>query len=376
MKIGIDARLIEESGVGRYIRNLIIYLGKIDHKNSYVLFLPPKAFNHVSLPNSRWSRRAVTIHWHSIWEQLVLPGIYRREHLDLLHVPYFTIPIFYSGAMVVTVHDLTILHIHTGKATQLPRLVYELKRLGYWIVLRVGLSRAKRIFAVSETTKREIMEHFGIRPENIVVTPEGIDAVFLQTSLPESSRPLPARYFLYVGNAYPHKNLDYLLDAFSQFLQENRAFTDVKLLLVGRIDPFYRRFNDEVQKRGLSQRVEFVGEVDDGDLVGLYRGAQALVFPSLMEGFGLPALEAIACGTPVVVSDIPVFHEMLGSNALYVNPGQSGDLVVKLKEVLDHRDRYTKGLSRATAILGKRYSWQNAAEATLATYNSVFTPTP
>ncbi len=374
MKIGIDGRLIEQSGVGRYIRNLITWLGTIDHENSYVLFVPSEALNRVSLPNNRWSKRGVGAKWHTLWEQLVLPWIYRREHLDLLHVPYFTIPIFYSGAMVVTVHDLTILHIHTGKATQLPYPLYAFKRLGYWLVLRIGLSRAKKILAVSDATKQEIMEHFSIRPENIVVTPEGIDPVFLRTSLPAVSRPLPANYFLYVGNAYPHKNLDYLLDAFGQFLEESLTYAGAKLLLVGRIDPFYKRLMGEVQKKGLTERVEFVGEVGDSDLVRLYRNAQAFIFPSLMEGFGLPAIEAIACGTPVVVSDIPVFHEMLGDSALYIDPRKRADLVAKMKEVWDRRSAYSERLSAGRALLVKKYSWQHTAELTFAAYQSCFSP--
>ena len=117
MKIGIDARLVNETGVGRYVRNLIAELGKIDDKNSYVVFLRKSAFDSFALPNARWTKRLADIPWHSVTEQLFMPAIFNSEHLDLLHVPYFNVPLFYFGKFIVTIHDLTILHFDTGKAT-------------------------------------------------------------------------------------------------------------------------------------------------------------------------------------------------------------------------------------------------------------------
>ena len=171
MKIGIDARLINETGVGRYIRNLIVELAAIDTTNSYVVFVrKPTDFD---LPNTRWTRRIANVPWHSFAEQLFLPAIFHRARLDLLHVPYFNVPLFYFGKFVVTIHDLTILHFDTGKATTLPYVFYKLRRLGYYISLLKALFWSDKVIAVSQTTKHEILTHFDITPEHISVIYEG-----------------------------------------------------------------------------------------------------------------------------------------------------------------------------------------------------------
>jgi glycosyltransferase involved in cell wall biosynthesis len=173
MKIGIDARLISETGVGRYIRNLIAELGKIDRTNCYVVFLRKNSFDAFTLPNARWEKRLADIGWHSVAEQLFMPEIFSREHLDLLHVPYFNVPLFYFGKFVVTIHDLTILHFDTGKATTLPYLFYKIRRLGYYISLLKALFWSEKVIAVSESTKKEILDHFDVFPEHIGVIYEG-----------------------------------------------------------------------------------------------------------------------------------------------------------------------------------------------------------
>lgn len=340
MRIGIDARLINETGVGRYIRNLIAELGKIDRKNSYVVFLKKEAFDSFVLPNGRWQKRLADVPWHSVAEQFTMPWLLVKEHLDLVHIPYFNVPIFYPGKFIVTIHDLTILHFDTGKATTLPLPLYKLRRLGYYLALAVGLRRAKRIIAVSETTKQEIIDHFGIDEKKIVVTHEGVE------KLPVGAKRLIRDpYFLYVGNAYPHKNLETLLTAF-------RNITNAKLVLVGNDDFFYRR----IKKENTSDSVIFFGPADENQLGSLYQHAIALVFPSLMEGFGLPAVEALSLGCPVIASDIPVFHEILGDAATYFDPYNTEDLAKALAQVPQ------KGTLR------RNYSWKHLASDTLAVY--------
>lgn len=173
MKIGIDARLIQETGVGRYIRNLLLELGKIDHVNSYVVFLRKNAYSTYRLPNARWEKRMADIPWHSVTEQLFMPAIFYREHLDLLHVPYFNVPLLYFGKFVVTMHDLTILHFDTGNASTLPFLLYKVKRIAYYILLLKALHWSEKIIAVSRVTKLEILKHFDVRPDDVRVIYEG-----------------------------------------------------------------------------------------------------------------------------------------------------------------------------------------------------------
>lgn len=169
MKIGIDARLINETGVGRYIRNLIAQLGEVDTRNSYIVFVNDR----IELPNSRWQQRLIHVPWHSFTEQILMPYYYYKEHFDLLHVPYFNIPLLYFGKFVVTIHDLTILHFDTGKATTLPYLFYKIRRLGYYISLLKAIFWSEKVIAVSQTTKCEILDHFDVLPEHIAVVYEG-----------------------------------------------------------------------------------------------------------------------------------------------------------------------------------------------------------
>lgn len=351
MRIGIDARLIEETGVGRYIRNLLRTLGEIDRSNEYVIFLRKKSFGSFVLPNPRWTKVLAEVQWHTLAEQIVMPTVFRNAHLDLVHIPYHNAPIFYSGAMVVTIHDLTILHFNTGKATTLPQSLYQLKRLGYWLELWIGLRKAKKIIAVSEATKREIIDHFHIDPPKITVTYEGVDDKISNIQYPISNkkRLIEDPYFLYVGNAYPHKNLETLLLAFKS--------SNKKLVLVGNDDFFYRRLREIVR----SESVIFFGPANDAQLANLYRNAKALVFPSLMEGFGLPALEALSLGCPVVASDIPVFHEILGDNATYFDPKDPEDIRASL-------NRIKKPTQETHQKILATYSWQRMAKETLNIY--------
>ncbi len=171
MKIGIDARLINETGVGRYIRNLIVELAKIDTTNSYVVFVRKTA--DFEPPNIRWTRRIADVPWHSFSEQIHIPGIFYREHLDLLHVPYFNVPIFYFGTFIVTIHDLTILLFDTGKASTLPFIFYTLRRLGYYISLLKAMFWSQKVIAVSQSTKKEILKHFDVEAEHVEVIYEG-----------------------------------------------------------------------------------------------------------------------------------------------------------------------------------------------------------
>lgn len=171
MKIGIDARLINETGVGRYIRNLLNELVILDTKNTYVVFVrKEKDFDP---PNSRWIKRIADVPWHSFAEQIAMPFIFYKEHLDLLHVPYFNVPLFYLRKFIVTIHDLTILHFDTGKATTLPYVFYKIRRMGYYISLLKAIFWSEKIIAVSKSTKREILDHFDVLAEQIEVIYEG-----------------------------------------------------------------------------------------------------------------------------------------------------------------------------------------------------------
>ena len=353
MNIGIDARLIRETGVGRYIRNLIREMSRLDNTNEYTVFLRKSEYERFICPTARWRKVMADVPWHSLSEQLVMPWIFFRSGLDLVHIPYFNIPILYPGRFVVTIHDVIILHFDTGKASTLPWLCYKLRRFGYYLVLMVGLWRAKRIIAVSAATKQELIDHFHIDSKKIAVTYEGVDEK-LKTQ-ERGRKIIKDPYFLYVGNAYPHKNLDVLIWAFQKFSAS--CFTPVSLVLVGKDDYFYRRIKASCSY----DRVVFFGEADDRDLSNLYQHAVALVSPSLMEGFGLPTLEALSFGCPVIASDIPVYHEILGDRAVYFNPMNPADLAKKFSCAKKHIQSGT---------FSEKYSWTKLASDTLVLYEA------
>ncbi len=336
--IGIDGRLIKETGVGRYTKNLFRHLLTItgSQKYNYDLFQPK-------------------IRWHSLAEQIFLPLWLLFKNYDLVHFTYFSLPIFYPKKFVVTIHDLIPWHFSTGKASRLPLFFYRLKHFFYRVVLWIGARRAQKIIAVSQTTKEEIIEHLKIKAEKIKVIYEGVAKNF-QLKKRKS-------YFLYVGNAYPHKNLESLIKAFQKI--EN-----YKLILVGPKDYFYQRLEKEFSN---NKNIVFYGPAEEQQLISLYQQAQALINPSLMEGFGLPGLEAMACGCPVICADIPAFKEIYQNAAIYFEI-KEGKMIKKIREAInkflamtekDKKDLIFKGKKQA-----EKYSWEECSRQTLEVYES------
>lgn len=364
MRIGIDARLINETGVGRYIRNLLDELALLDPPHTFVVFLLPDAYSTFRLANAKWEKRMADVHWHTLKEQISMPFLFRKAHLDLVHIPYFNVPVLYKKPYIVTMHDLTVLHFQTGKATTLPYILYFLKWVGYYLVLRIGLSGAKHIIAVSKTVRKDLCQSLGIASDKITVTYEGVDRKLQSAPLISANtiRPLKLRdpYIVYVGNAYPHKNVELLIRAFDAFKKTPQG-KDFHLALIGSDTMFYKRLHTLVETIASKDAIQFTGAISDELLMHAYSYARCLVFPSLSEGFGLPALEALSLGCPVICSDIPIFHEILGNWATYFNPSSVTSLVNALRES-------TKKRITPPQDLLSRYSWKTMAKQTLSLY--------
>ncbi len=362
MKIGIDCRLWNETGVGRYIRNLVTELADIDKENEFVLFFKKEEYETYALPGKNFTKKLAEVRWHTFKEQTAFKNILEKEKLDVVHFPYFSYPVGYKGKFVITIHDLIIDHFPTGKASTLWSPVYFFKQLGYKFVLRSGVKHAQKIITVSGATKQEIIDHYHPNPENVVVTPEGIDRKFLEEK--EEKVDIPERYFLYVGNVYPHKNVDRLVEAFSQFIKEHQ---DAHLILVGKEDFFSKQLEERIIKEKL-HNILFYKHITDTQLSYLYTHAIALVAPSLMEGFGLPILEAMAHKCLVVASEIPAFLEVAGESAVYFDPYNVQDIANVLslaynKKIKDVMKKKESGLKRA-----KDFSWKKMAKETLGIY--------
>lgn len=369
MKIGIDARLWSETGVGRYIRNLVTELQTLDKKNEYVLFVRKADYDKVSsqISNNKFKIKVADIRWHTVEEQVKFPQILNKENLDLVHFPYFSVPVAYKKPFVMTIHDLIINHFPTGKASTLPQPLYQLKRIGYKHIVSSAMKNAKKIIVPLNAVKDDLIKTLDVPESKIMVTTEGFDEGILHKV---TSSHLPnAKYFLYIGNAYPHKNLERLVEAFVEFKKEEE---DVQLLLVGKEDYFYKQLSQQIKNAHLEDSIVFVGQVHDEELANIYKNAIALLSPSLMEGFGLPALEAMALNCLVVVSDIPSFREVCQDAAIYFDPYSIEDIKEKMKfafssDKKSRQEYIKKGLRRVN-----NFSWKKMAQETLNVYESSF----
>ena len=373
MKIGIDARLFNQTGVGRYTSNLIENLLETDKSNNYVLFVRNEDFDQVKLKIKNLTRSTssgqelkiirVDIPWHSIKEQVYFSQILNNENLDLVHFPYFSVPISYNRPFIVTIHDLIIHHFPTGKASTHPSFIYMLKILGYKYVISRACKNAKKIIAVSKATKDEIVDHLKIPEDKISVIYEAADQQISNPKSQIANKSINTKYFLYVGNVYPHKNVEKLINAFEILLQ---YFPNAELIFAGKEDYFYKRLKNFVKKLGHEKNIKFSGYVPDEELSNLYKNAVALVVPSLMEGFGLPPLEAMSNMCLVLASDIKALKEICGEDALYFDPYDENDMAEKMKAAyLGEFDReiIERGFERS-----KEFSWRKMAKETLKIY--------
>lgn len=349
MVIGIDARLWNETGVGRYIRSLFQYLPRDEE---YVWFLSKKEFDSLELPNSKWKKVLARPHWHTFKEQIIMPWLFYRENLDLLHVPYVNFPVLYVKKVISTIHDLIPDHYKTGRATTLPAWFYPIKKLGYHFLIWMATVRAIKIFTLSNDAKNEIVGHYNVNPDKIIAIHESGKL----EDTPKKSLPLTKKpYLLYVGNAHPHKNVENLIKA--------AEIMKMKLVLVGADTFFYPRLPK-------SKYVQVVGHVPNNQIADWYRHATALVTASKMEGFGIPPLEAMSMGCPAIVSDIPVFHEVYGDAAVYFNHLDPENIANVIKKTLDDK-RLIKEMIEKGHKKADSYSWEKLVRETSKVYHSV-----
>jgi glycosyltransferase involved in cell wall biosynthesis len=367
MRVAIDARKLHDFGIGTYIRNLLRHLARTDHSTEYVLLcgeadlgvaaqLGPN-FRGVLEPSPNYSLR----------EQVHVPWVLRRERPDLYHAPHYVLPAGVRCPSVVTIHDC----IHLMFPQYLPnRLAYAYARAQMWSAAR----RSDCILTVSEASKRDILHLFNVPPEKIVVVYNAIDSHFAVTPSEEAVSRVRERYqldhkfVLYVGNIKPHKNLVRLIEAFHQLRQGELA--DLKLLIIGDQISKLPSLRRAVHRHKLHKQVRFLGYVGDDQLAILYRLASVFVFPSLYEGFGLPPLEAMASGTPVVASNVSSLPEVVGDAAVLVNPYDVDAIVDGLRRVLTDpalaANMSRKGIERA-----REFSWERSVAKTWAVYQTI-----
>lgn len=355
-----------ETGIGRYVTRLVEELAAMRPPGvEFVLFeRNPSAgrFAATGFPSVTAPPR-----WYTVGEQIGMPGIFRRARLDVLHVPHWNVPLLPVGApVVVTIHDLILLTHPSRRATVGGPLRYAVKNAAYRRVLRHALRGSRKIIAVSETTAADVRRHDPSVADKVVAIPLGGPELAARSG---ADLPPPVgRYLLYVGNAYPHKDVEMLLAA-TAALRAETEFADLRLLWIGQDDFFSKRVRASDAWRKLGEAAVWLGPVADAELAAAYRGARALVTATRAEGFGLTPLEALAFGTPVVVTDIPVHREVLGDAARYAPVGDAPALAAAVAATL--RDPGARAAAVASgAAAAARFSWRRMAEQTLAVYRS------
>lgn len=371
MKILIDARLygLENAGLGRYAVNLIDQISKIDRENQYVLLLRKKYLEELDLPDN-FKKILADFRHYSLKEQLLLPKIIIDERPDLVHFPHFNVPVFFSGKFVVTIHDL-LMHKGKGKeATTLPPYLYALKRMGYKAVFKKAALNSQKIIVPSQTVKEEVVKYYKVPEDKVMVTYEGVDDFWFGKRKPESALEKyglkESKYFIYTGNAYPHKNLKRAIEATVEINKDGR---EVIFAIVSSRNVFTQKLEEMIRELNAQECVKLLGFVPDDELKELYSQSFGFVYPSLSEGFGLPGLEAMASGTVSVVSTIPVFKEVYKDTAIYFNPFDFSSIAQAMKYVIDLTQLKRKELIEKGKNLAKTYSWEKMAKETLQVYN-------
>lgn len=364
MRIGLDLRMIGGgSGIDRYITELSHEILSQDKHNQYVLFFRDAG---KSADYETYGQKIVIadIPHYSLAEQTQFPGVLNREELDLVHFPHFNVPVLYRRPFVVTIHDLTHTLFPGRKKSHL------FHRMAYRYIFRNALMRAKKIIAVSNATKNSIIEHFPVDADKIQVVYEGFKSVYSMMDKEEAFAKVSNRfgvtkpYILYVGEWRRYKNLPMLAKAFDRLRQTG---LDIQLVLAGKPDPYYPDIKEQVMGIQSKDGLVVPGRVTDEELRWLYNGANLFVLPSLIEGFGLPPLEAAACGTPSACSDIPSLREIMGQGAEYFDPNNLENMVDVLAALLRDPKRL-EDLANAALRRAGHFSWKQAAAQTILLY--------
>ena len=380
MRIGIDARLYRSSaaGIGRYSQNLIKNLLEIDQENQYILFMTPADRQEFKLTTNNSQLTTIDIPHYSLAEQTKLPVVIAKEKLDLMHFLNFNCPVKYRGKFIVTIHDLTLLfYPEAAKKTNF------LKQAAFRYVFKKACQNSSRIIAVSENTKRDIIKTFHIAPEKIAVIYEAADEKSHQDIKTEDIRTLKQTYnikgpvILYVGQFRRHKNIDGLFRAFEIIKKDISA----KLVLLGKIPADFKidtstgsastlSGDKRVDNKEILRDTLMPGFVSDEELAAWYKIADVFAFPSFYEGFGLPGLEAMTCGTPVVASNTSSLPEIYQDGALYFDPSNPKEIADKIRIVLKDQKIRDQLITKGKIIV-KKYSWAKTAEQTLKIYEQV-----
>ena len=371
IKIGIDATALppQPGGAGIYIIQLIRALASCEADFNLTIFAHQIGYYMIDKPDTRNVKWVLVpnknpVH-RLVWEQTMLPRLVRKSGVDLLHSPHYTRPISLACKSVVTFHDMTFFLF--------PELHTISKRVFFRFAIRMSSRLADGIIAVSENTKRDAMRLLGLPSEKITAVPLGIGEVFRPISNDQvleqyrKKYQLPERFILTVGVIEPRKNLEVLINSLKNLLDKG---LEISLVVAGRLGWMYDGVFHLVKSLGIIDRVHFTGYIPNDELVIIYNLADIFVYPSTYEGFGMPPLEALACGVPVVTSAVSSMPENIGGAGILVPPGDQEALTSALLKLFEDpalREKFSRlGPARAA-----EFSWKRTAQGTLEVYRKV-----
>lgn len=352
MRIGIDIRELEKgkfTGIGRYLRNFLSFTAEFDIENEYILFGNQRTDYNLKIAHQRVEiiPEKLTL----FWDQVKLPYHLRKEKIDIFLTPYFKAPLYKTTKLVVIINDLIPL-----AAPQYQRLRYCLKRVYFKSLIKRTVKKADKIITISQYSKKDIIKFLGVEEGKIGVITLSVSKNYypITSGLKETLAKygIKDKFIFYFGNFNPHKNLRSLLEAYKILPEEIR--NSYKLVIGGKKNKYYRNFFKLIQDLDIKERVIFTDFIPEEDLPCLYRAAEVFVFPSFYEGFGLPLLEAMACGTPVIASNTSSLPEVVGDAAILIEPGNVSELSKAIEKVITdeniRKDLVNKGLNRVKSF--------------------------
>ena len=370
MRIGIDARFYGPrtggGGLGRYVAELVTHLQSVDKLNSYVIFLRKANFHECVITNHNFSKRLVDVAWYTLAEQIVMRREVAAAGVDLMHYPHWNVPIFSRVPLVVTIHDLILLEdAASAHATTRNPFIHGIKQIGHRLALEHAVHRSRQIIAVSEFTKASILRHYRVKSQKITVIHNGVTVPLDGSRVSLRDLGVYEPYFLYVGNAYPHKNLAFMLESFAKFHHKHPS---MQVVLAGKRDIFSRQLELEARELGIpSDSIRFIDLPTDEEIAALYSHANLFIYPSRIEGFGIPPLEALSHGTPVASSKAASMPEILGEDVRYFDPDDEEELMKIMNDAAEGH-AVTDLMQQRGRRRAERYHWELTAKKTLELY--------
>jgi len=373
MKIGIDCRTIlnpesgERAGVGHYVEGLVFALIENYPKEKFVLYFDYRTMdiNIFQKPNVKVKHLLFSQYGKFLsfgYSHMLISAYLLKEGLDVLHIPAGVIPMTYPKKVVYTAHDFAIYRNPEW---------FPSSFLSRSILIPQSLRKADQIIAVSRSTAKDLKQLFNIKPQKINVVYNGFDVnkIPLKRSNQEilAKFKLPKKYFLFVGTLEPRKNVINLVRAFKLFLEKNQAQKDVVLVICGQLGYHSEEVMQELLDLGLKRSIRYLGYVTHNEKIELIKHSSAFIFPSFYEGFGLPVLEALALGSPVITSKVSSMPEIAGKAAVYIDPKNINEIARAMRDVLAKpglaRKLHDTGLKQAQA-----FSWETCAQETMKVY--------